>query len=180
MRAKTDLHQIYHEQIIKVLGESLSSEELSPYLKQIEYIAPKVGRFWQTNNNEAGVYLVLKGKVRILDRSDNLIATLEEGSTFGECTFFPDENFAPYSIRTSLKVQLAYFPSLLLFPLITKHPIVLEHFHRSATRLEKLLTPTDSYSEDTKSPIDPSSPTSPASSASHAPPASSASHAPPT
>ena len=140
MITKDAIHQISHQQLSNLLGESLSESELSPYLKQIKYIAPKVGRFWQTNNNDAGVYLVLRGKVRILNETNNLIATLEKGATFGECTFFNDRNFAPYSIRTSVKVQLAYLSKELLLPLISKYPLVKEHLHRSAEKLDLLLS----------------------------------------
>ena len=140
MLTNTSLPQISHQQLSKILGQSFSESESFHYLKQVKYITPKVGKFWQTTNSEACLYVILSGKVRVLDLANNLITTLEKGASFGESTFFPQENLTPYSIRTSVNVKLAYFSSELLLPLMSKYPLVIEHFRRRAQERILLLT----------------------------------------
>ena len=120
------------EQLTKTLGHPLSDAEFANCLKQIKFVEPKVGKFWQTTEAEAEVYIVISGKVRLLNSEGDLITTLEAGASFGECRFFPEAVFEPYSARTSLNVKLAYLSPELLFPLIAKHPQIREHFYLQA------------------------------------------------
>ncbi len=129
------------QQLTNTLGHPLSEAEYSSCLKQIKFIEPKVGQFWQAAEAEAGIYIVIAGKVRLLNSEGDLIATLEAGASFGECRFFPEAAFEPYSARASVKVKLAYLSPELLFPLIAKHPQIREHFERQAQERNLLLNP---------------------------------------
>ncbi len=129
------------QQLSNTLGHPLSETELSSCLKQIKFIEPKVGQFWQATEAEAGVYIVIAGKVRLLNSEGDLIATLEAGASFGECRFFPEAAFEPYSARASVKVKLAYLSPELLFPLIAQHPQIREQFERQAQERNLLLNP---------------------------------------
>ena len=132
---------VSREQLTNTLGHTLSESEWSSCLKQIEFVEPKVGQFWQAAKAEAGIYIVIAGKVRLLNSEGDLITTLEAGASFGECSFFPEAAFEPYSARTSLKAKLGYLPPKLLFALIAKHPQIREHFSRQAQERNLLLNP---------------------------------------
>jgi hypothetical protein len=127
------------QQLVNTLGHRLSQPELSRCLKQIKYLEPKVGQFWQTTDAEAGVYIVISGKVRLINYAGELITNLKTGAAFGECTFFPEESFASYSARASVKTKLCYLTPELLFPLISKYPQIHEHFYHQAQARNSLL-----------------------------------------
>ncbi len=138
------------QQLNLALGHSLSKREFDRYSQQIRFLQPKTGQFWQSVDAEAGVYIVLEGKVRLINNVGDLVATLEADASFGECTFFPDASFEPCSIKASRNVKLCYLPPELLFPLIGQSPQILEHFKKQAQALNALLLPDDetpAYSE---------------------------------
>ncbi|MDJ0675012.1 MAG: peptidase domain-containing ABC transporter [Calothrix sp. MO_167.B42] len=127
------------QQLTNILGHRLSAPELSRCLKQIKYLEPKVGQFWQTDNTEAGIYIVISGKVRLINSAGELITNLGAGASFGECTFFPEDFLESYSVRASIKTKLYYLTPELLFPLISKYPQIREHFYRQAQAQNSLL-----------------------------------------
>ncbi|MDJ0735406.1 MAG: peptidase domain-containing ABC transporter [Nostocaceae cyanobacterium] len=135
---------ISSEQLTNILGYPVCEPELSRCLKQIKYLEPKVGQFWQVVDAEAGVYIVIKGKVRLINSAGELITNLEAGASFGECTFFPEDSFEAYSARASLKTKLCYLTPELLFPLISKYPQIREHFYRQAQARNSLLISSES------------------------------------
>ena len=126
---------VSHHQLTDTLGHLLSEAELSSCLKQIKLVEPKVGQFWQTAESEVGLYIVIAGKVRLIDREGILVATLTAKDSFGECSLFPEASFEPYIARASLNVKVGFLPSELLFPLIAKHPHIREHLYRRAQEL---------------------------------------------
>lgn len=129
------------QQLAQTLGQDLSESELSNCFKHIEILEPTAGkRFWQATDAIAGIYLILAGKVRLLDNTDNLITSLEAGESFGELTLFPEEQFQPYVARASLKLQLCYIPGDVLRSLIRKYPSIQKHLHHQATLRDSLLT----------------------------------------
>ena len=125
--------------LTKILGDTLSEQEFNHSLQQIKYLEPKVGKFWQVAHSQAGVYVILAGKVRLIDSAGELITTLMAGDSFGECTFFTEEGFKPYSARASLNLRLGYLPPELLFPLVSRHPRIRDHFYQQAEKLNSLL-----------------------------------------
>ncbi|KST62054.1 peptidase domain-containing ABC transporter [Mastigocoleus testarum] len=127
------------------LGHRLSEPELSSCLKQIKCLEPPVGKFWQKVDAEAGVYIVISGKVRLINSAGKLITNLEAGASFGECTFFPEESFESYSARASLKTKLCYLTPELLFPLISKYPQIREHFYRQAQVQDSQMIPAENF-----------------------------------
>ena len=112
------------QQLITTLGETLSEADLENCMSSVEIVEPPVAKqFWQaTDQMSAGIYLVLAGKVRLLDMSDNLIITLTSGSSFGELTLFRDLNFVPYVARASTNLKLCYLKSETLQALSDKYP----------------------------------------------------------
>ena len=135
-----NISKISRQQISNVLGHTFSETELSNCLKRIKTIQPKVGLFWQTTEAEAGIYLVVKGKVRLIDNAGNLVTNLKAGESFGESTFFPDADFKPYSARAARNLELCYLPPELLLPLVQRHPQIQEHLYQQAQKFDSLVT----------------------------------------
>jgi len=128
------------QQLAQSLGQALSEPELTSCCKQIEILEPAPGkRFWQAVDARAGIYIILAGKVRLLDRSDNLMTSLGTGTSFGELTLFPEEPLQPYTARASVNLQLCYIPGDLLRSLIRKYPNLREHLHRQAVLRDQQL-----------------------------------------
>lgn len=135
---------ISRNQIDEALGYSFSEQEFSHLRSKIKLIEPAVGLFWEANNTEAGLYIVIGGKSRLVNEANEKICTLEVGDTFGECRFFPNESFEYYGVRAGLKTQLCYLPPELLFPLIRQYPQIQEHFYQKAQQRNHQLNPTTS------------------------------------
>ncbi|MFM6684562.1 MAG: cyclic nucleotide-binding domain-containing protein, partial [Dolichospermum sp.] len=93
---------------------------------------PKVGKFWTGKNVEPGIYIIITGKVRLLDDNDELITTLESGASFGEFTLFSESQFPPYAARASANLQLCFLSEKLLLLLIDKYPQIREHLWQKA------------------------------------------------
>ncbi|MDF5706994.1 MAG: ABC transporter transmembrane domain-containing protein [Nostoc sp. S4] len=127
--------EISHQVLIEVFGYGFNHLEFQQLYKNIEILEPDVGLFWQTGNAKTGIYIVITGKVRLLDRQKNLIATLPAGSTFGECSVFPEESFKFYAVRTAVNVKLCYIPLQLIFSLINNHQIR-HHLYEQAKALD--------------------------------------------
>ncbi len=135
-----NISQVSRQQISDVLGHTFSESEFANCLQKIKTIKPKVGKFWQTAGAEAGVYIVVSGKVRLIGSSDELITNLTIGESFGEATFFPDADFNAYSARASRNLELCYLPPELLLTLVRKHPQIQEHLYQQAQKYDSLVT----------------------------------------
>ncbi|MBR8833142.1 MAG: peptidase domain-containing ABC transporter [Stigonema ocellatum SAG 48.90 = DSM 106950] len=120
------------QQLSNTLGYSLSEEEFQQCLQQVKLLQPKVGKFWQGSDVEPGIYIVISGKVRLLDDAGELITTLSAGKSFGEFTLFPDTDFKPYGARASVDLQLCFIPNTVLLPLMAKYPPIREHMWNEA------------------------------------------------
>lgn len=113
---------------------------MSQCLPQIKFLEPAPGKpFWQSVDATPGIYIVLDGKVRLLYANDDLIASREDGQTFGELTLFPDGRFQPYKARASLKLKLAFVPAECLQTLIRHRPGIREHLCHQAVLWDLLL-----------------------------------------
>ncbi|NMF62411.1 peptidase domain-containing ABC transporter [Brasilonema octagenarum] len=121
------------QQLMTFLGEKLSPKEVMNCLKEVEVVEPPVAKlFWQSTDSKPGVYIVLAGKVRLLDSSLNLISTLAAGSSFGEVTLFPEEDFIPYAARASHNLKLCYISADALQILMDKYPKIRDRLLRNA------------------------------------------------
>ena len=128
------------QQLAGILGTEFDDRNFTFCLENLEVKHPDAGQqFWHSRENEAGIYIVLSGKVRLVDSDRALIATLNEGDSFGEDTLFPEASFVPYSARASIDLKLGYLSEELLKSLIRKHPTIYEHFYRQAVLRNWLL-----------------------------------------
>ncbi len=86
-----------------------------------------MGKLWTSKNILPGLYIVLTGKVRLLDAADEMIVALGAMQYFGEYTFFPIESSAPYTARASMDVQICFLPQEKLNAVVKKHPAIHQH-----------------------------------------------------
>jgi ATP-binding cassette subfamily B protein len=127
-------------QLAQTLGQTLSQQKLSNCVERLESLKPSPGKqFWQAADTESGIYIVLTGKVRLLDRADNLITSLEPGASFGELTLFRGDDFQPYAARASVNLQLYYLRGEYLQALIRRYPAIREHLYHQAVLWDLLL-----------------------------------------
>jgi ATP-binding cassette subfamily B protein len=132
--------QQLEQQLNQVLGEKLSHQELDGCLAAVEILEPTVARqFWQTTEAKAGIYLILAGKVRLLDSSENLITTLTTGGSFGEMTLFGKQEFQPYAARSAVNLKLGFFEEKALQEVMCKYPIICDRLFARAEMTDVLL-----------------------------------------
>ena len=121
------------QQISNTLGQKLSDQELEYCLAGVEILKPPMARqFWQATEANYGIYIVLGGKVRLLDSCENLITTLTTGSSFGEMTLFPKEDFQPYAARSSHNLKLCYLGGEVLQALLDRYSSIRDRLYRQA------------------------------------------------
>ncbi|MGK7948634.1 MAG: peptidase domain-containing ABC transporter [Xenococcaceae cyanobacterium] len=125
--------KISEQQITKIFGKTLSKQDFAQCLQQIQILEPTAGKlFWQSSQSDGGVYIVSKGKVRLLDRQNNLLATIGEGESFGELNLFPQKDFQPYMARASIGLKLSYLPQPYVQNLLGRYPDLDKRFYRQA------------------------------------------------
>ncbi|MFM7448237.1 MAG: peptidase domain-containing ABC transporter [Leptolyngbyaceae cyanobacterium] len=122
-------------------GEKPTEQELKDCLHTVELLKPSTGKlFWRSSDALPGLYLILKGKVRLVDLEGNLIATLTAGETFGEATLLPQLNCQPHEARASLNLELAFLPERWLEVLMQRYPVIREQFQQQVMKLGLLVT----------------------------------------
>ncbi|MEQ8756500.1 MAG: peptidase domain-containing ABC transporter [Coleofasciculus sp. G1-WW12-02] len=151
------------EQLNHTLGYSLSVSEFQDYLPQFKSRTPKVGKFWQGTEAEAGLYIVTKGKVRLIDQGGELIATLDVGDSFGEFTLFPEAGFQPYSARASVNLQLCLIPGEVVLSLMANYPQIREQLWDKAQRRNSQLVEPERVEDNQGNATPPAIPAIPAS-----------------
>ncbi len=125
--------KISEQQIKQLLGKNLSKQDFAKCLQQIQILEPTAGKlFWQSSQSDRGVYIVIRGKVRLLDQQNNLLASIGQGESFGELDLFPNSNFQPYMARASISLKLCYLPQKYLQSLLSKYPDISKRFYCQA------------------------------------------------
>ncbi len=110
------------QKITSALGENISEQELRNCIETAETIDVPVAKlFWQVTEAEKGLYIVLDGKVRLLDYFENLVTTLSAGESFGEATLF-EQQFIPYAGRASHNLKICFLKQEVLQSLMDKYP----------------------------------------------------------
>ncbi|MDP5338943.1 MAG: peptidase domain-containing ABC transporter [Nodularia sp. (in: cyanobacteria)] len=127
------------EQLNQALGHSLSAAEFQNYYQQFKFKSPKVGKVWQGQDVEPGLYIAIAGKVRLVHDDGEVITNVKAGESFGEFTLFPDANFQPYGARASVNVQLCFIPSTVLSALMIKYPQIRNHLFAKANAINSNL-----------------------------------------
>lgn len=128
------------EKIFAILGENLEESELESCLKSLEIIDSEATKlFWQATEAQPGIYVVLEGRVRILDNSDNLIATVSSGAAFGEQSLFNEQAFLFLAAKASTSVKLCFIPGAILSDLMASNPQVKDNLCKRAEFWDLLL-----------------------------------------
>ena len=142
--------QILKQYLVQSLGQDIIPE-ISNCIEQIKICEPEMGKlFWNSFDAAPGLYIVVRGKVRIIDRHNNLVVSLANGDSFGELTLFSNTEFQPYSIRASSDTRLYYLEPNVILPLIEKQASVRKHLYQQA-KLRDLLLLNYQASEDESS-----------------------------
>jgi HlyB family type I secretion system ABC transporter len=79
----------------------------------------------------AGLYIIITGKVRLLNDRDEPIESLGVGDYFGEYTLFPSEDLTAYTARAGIDVRICFLPLEVLNALIDKHPTIFDRLWES-------------------------------------------------
>ena len=128
------------KRIITTLDESLTEQDIQGCLKKAEIIEPKVAKlFWQATDAKPGIFIVLAGKARLLDGSDNLIATVTEGASFGEQSLQGEQNFLFLAARASTSLKLCFISGEALHGLMEKYPQIRQRLYKRAEFWDILL-----------------------------------------
>ncbi|MEN9565026.1 MAG: hypothetical protein RLZZ69_222, partial [Cyanobacteriota bacterium] len=127
----------------KFINQSLdnlfSESQLQQFLSQLEIIEPNPGElFWHFDRMGDGIYLILAGKVRLIDHEDNLIASLSQG-WLGQIDLFSQSGWQPYSLRASLGLKLAYLNTKSAQFWLDTYPQLLEHIYRQGEKWDLLM-----------------------------------------
>ena len=132
-------HQLGKE-VTSVLGEQLSEKDLENCLKVVEIVEPPLAKqFWHIEEATPGIYVVLAGKVRLLDCTENLIMSLTAGASFGEGTLFATRQWQPYTARASDGLKLCYIPTEILQALMNQYPNIRDRLFARAELWDLLL-----------------------------------------
>ncbi|NJO42909.1 MAG: ATP-binding cassette domain-containing protein [Cyanobacteria bacterium CRU_2_1] len=117
-----------------IFGNSFADRELVRLQQQIQIIKPSSGKlFWQSWNTQPGIYIILFGKVRLVDPDQNLLTSIEAGAAFGEISLFPQEPFQPYGARAAFDVPvLGYVSADLIQHLSHQDSAIYAHLYNQA------------------------------------------------
>jgi HlyB family type I secretion system ABC transporter len=133
MAQQTLFQQISPQQLDKICGVSLSPTEYQACLNKGHLIAPDVGKLWTEQKIEAGLYIIVSGKVRLLNADDETIEVLVAQQYFGEYTFCPNLYRSRYIARAGMDVRVCFLPQAALQPLLAKYPVMQQHLQTVAT-----------------------------------------------
>jgi HlyB family type I secretion system ABC transporter len=132
--------QDFGSQINKALGETLSVKDLTFCLKSMSSVEPTPGQFlWEPSAAPTGLYILLTGRVRIVDGDGNLVLSLGSGTALGEASLFPELSLRPYGARAAQGAQLGYLNQDCLQQLLQQYPQIRERLCAEARCRDLLL-----------------------------------------
>jgi HlyB family type I secretion system ABC transporter len=127
--------QEFGTQIFEALGEELSVKDLALCLKSMELMQPAAGQqLWDESKPPAGLYILLAGRVRLIDAEGNLVCSLTHGTTVGEGYLFPASGLRSYWVRASQGATLGFLNLGCLQQILTQYPQVRERLYERALR----------------------------------------------
>lgn len=122
-------------QILEALGEKLSPEDLAFCIKSMEQIEPVPGqKLWEMASPPVGLYIVLAGRVRIVDPDSNLVLSLVHGTTVAENLLFPEAGLLPYAVRASQGARLGILSPRCLEQIEARYPQLEGRLYEQALR----------------------------------------------
>jgi HlyB family type I secretion system ABC transporter len=131
----TAIVQEFSTQIFEALGEDLTVKDLTFCLKSMELTEPAAGQqLWDESNPPAGLYILLAGRVRLIDLEGNLVCSLAHGTTIGEGYLFPTSGLRSYWVRASQGTKLGFLNLGCLQQILAQYPQVRERLYERALR----------------------------------------------
>jgi HlyB family type I secretion system ABC transporter len=122
-------------QICEALGETLSPKDLDLCLRSLEVLTPTAGQqLWNVQDLAADLYIVLAGRVRLIDPEGNLLLSLVQGTTIGEFGLFPGLRLRPYTARASHGARLGKLSRDCLQQLLSGYPQIRGRLYDRALR----------------------------------------------
>jgi ATP-binding cassette subfamily B protein len=121
------------EYLSGLVGQFLSEEDLASLVESAEFSKPNPGLLLESISASDGLYILVAGKVRLVNSSLDLISTLHPAQLFGECTLFPEAGFLDYAVRVSPQAELCYIPGKVLRSIIHKNSRFKEYLYNLAT-----------------------------------------------
>ena len=122
-----------NQQFQQAFNNTLSESDLNYLLDKLQIISPNPGEpFWDARSSRAGIYLILEGKVRLLDPQDNLLVSLPPGMIFGQMSLFPEAQLQPHAARASWGLKLGYLSLESLEKYLSPESSLRQHLHHQA------------------------------------------------
>ena len=130
----------FSAQVGEAFGQTLSSKDLAFCLKSMRCIETTAGQLlWEASTVPVGLYIVLSGRVRLIDSEGNLVISLSSGMTVGEGFLFPELSLNCYGVRASQGSQLGYLNQDCLERLMQRSPPLREWLSERARHRDLLL-----------------------------------------
>jgi HlyB family type I secretion system ABC transporter len=127
--------QEFSTQIFEAFGEVLSVKDLTLCLKSMELTEPAAGQpLWDESQPPLGLYILLEGRVRLIDPEGNLVCSLTQGTTVGEGSLFPTSGLRSYGVRASQGAKLGFIHIGCLQQILTQYPQIRERLYKRALR----------------------------------------------
>ena len=122
-----------NQQFQQAFNNTLSESDLNYLSDKLQIISPNPGEpFWDARSSRAGIYLILEGKVRLLDRQDNLLVSLPPGMIFGQMSLFPEAQLQPHAARASWGLKLGYLSLESLEKYLSPESSLRQHLYHQA------------------------------------------------
>jgi ATP-binding cassette, subfamily B, bacterial HlyB/CyaB len=139
------LGTISGEQLIQTLGADIASADITNIRAKMELLTITPGdSFWQSNDSQPGIYIILAGKVRLFDSQGERVATLTVGKSFGASTLFPDAEFSRYTAKAALvvggtEILVGFISRDFIHSWWRKYPPIQNHLSQQAQYLDGIL-----------------------------------------
>ncbi len=136
---------ISNELLQTTFGQSFLDKEISEIRQKIQVIEPPpLKQFWNSQNAQGGIYIIVTGKVRLTCSQKDRPLSLKAGESFGELTLFPEESFESYSAKATREpLKLCFISGDNFLNLSRKYPKIREHLYHQAVLRDSLFTGTD-------------------------------------
>ena len=129
-----------NESLRQALGKNLSAKELAFLSRLMIEVVPTTGQLlWSESQDSDGLYLVLAGRVRLVDRQENLIVSLTAGETLGAFFLFEGAGLQRYWVRASQGATLGYFSVEDVQRMVKSYPQARDHLYEQALQRDLLV-----------------------------------------
>jgi HlyB family type I secretion system ABC transporter len=129
-----------NQHLPQFFNHTLPKSVTDDFAKQLKIIIPEPGKaFWNSQSSPPGIYLILKGKVRLVDDQNNLLVSLSEGMSIGQISLFPKTQLLPHAARASWGLKLGYLSQKFLNKYLLPESKLEEHLYNQALRWDLLL-----------------------------------------